>query len=85
MDNWKNSTASVQLPDSFPNAEAFERELVWRSANLLASSTFRDYFQQYVIAQGSAYLYLHGADGAPRDQVYFSLRFVLSFSFFLWL
>jgi hypothetical protein len=48
-------------------------EMEWRSYEVSQASTWRDYFSRHVIAQGSAYLYLHGVDGAPRDSALFSL------------
>lgn len=48
-------------------------EVEWRSTEILQASTWRDYYQRHVIAQGSAYLYLHGADGVPRDSALFSM------------
>ncbi len=35
-----------------------------------------DYYSARVISQGSAYLYLHGVDGVPRDQVLFAIAAV---------
>lgn len=43
------------------------RELAWHASQLEASIGYRDYWAQPVVPQGSAYLYLHGADGAARD------------------
>lgn len=43
------------------------RELVWHSAQLEASAGWREYQHVHFVPQGSAYLYLHGADGAARD------------------
>jgi hypothetical protein len=46
---------------------ALQREMAWHSAQIEASVGYRDYWQGEVVPQGSAYLYLHGADGAARD------------------
>ena len=46
-----------------------DRELRWRSASLQATAVYDDFFGTHVVPQGSAYLYLHGLDGAPRDLV----------------
>jgi Glycosyl hydrolase 36 superfamily, catalytic domain/Glycosyltransferase family 36 len=46
---------------------ALHREMAWHSYQLEASVGYRDYWQGAVVPQGSAYLYLHGADGAARD------------------
>ncbi|MBL8949858.1 MAG: hypothetical protein JNK82_03715, partial [Myxococcaceae bacterium] len=50
----------------------FRREALWRTHLLLSHSAVSDYFGTRYTAQGSAYLYLHGADGAPRDQALFA-------------
>jgi hypothetical protein len=50
-----------------------QREMAWHSYNLLSASVYNAYHKVHLIPQGSAYLYLHGADGAPRDQALFSL------------
>lgn len=46
---------------------ALHRELAWHAYQVQASVGFREYFEGPVVPQGSAYLYLHGADGAARD------------------
>lgn len=52
------------------------RELAWHSYQLETSVGWRDYFQGAVVPQGSAYLYLHGADGAARDLGLFAVPLV---------
>lgn len=52
------------------------RELAWHSSQLEASVGTRDYWQGHVVPQGSAYLYLHGADGATRDLALFAVPLV---------
>jgi hypothetical protein len=54
------------------------RELLWHSYQLETSVGYRDYFQGAVVPQGSAYLYLHGADGAARDLGLFAVPLVYS-------
>jgi hypothetical protein len=55
------------------------RETAWRSANALSWVTMRGDFQfRHAMTQGSAYLYLHGADGVPRDQSLFALAALFS-------
>ncbi|MCA9590568.1 MAG: hypothetical protein KC657_34940 [Myxococcales bacterium] len=49
------------------------RELAWHTAQLEASVGYREYWGQHVVPQGSAYLYLHGADGALRDTALFAM------------
>src|SRR6185295_6554527 len=40
---------------------------------LQSALAYNDYFQSHVATQGSAYLYLHGLDGVPRDLALFSM------------
>ena len=81
---WRDS-AQVGLAKSTealrPNLMSFastrskplHRELVWHSAQLEASVGYREYWGKHVVPQGSAYLYLHGADGALRDTALFAM------------
>lgn len=55
---------------------ALHRELAWHSYQLETSVGRRDYWQGHVVPQGSAYLYLHGADGAARDLGLFAVPLV---------
>ena len=52
------------------------REMAWHSYQLETSIGRRDYFEGHVVPQGSAYLYLHGADGAARDLALFAVPLV---------
>ncbi|MBX3190789.1 MAG: hypothetical protein KF819_27575 [Labilithrix sp.] len=52
------------------------RELAWHASQIEASVGHRDYWGRRVVPQGSAYLYLHGADGALRDTALFALPLV---------
>jgi hypothetical protein len=52
------------------------REMAWNTYQIEASVGRRDYWQTRVVPQGSAYLYLHGADGAARDLGLFALPLV---------
>lgn len=52
------------------------REMAWHSYNLLSATVYNAYHKLHLIPQGSAYLYLHGADGAPRDQALFTLPMI---------
>ncbi|GMU60327.1 MAG: hypothetical protein AMXMBFR34_20900 [Myxococcaceae bacterium] len=54
------------------------RELAWHSAQVEASVGRREYQGLHVVPQGSAYLYLHGADGAARDVGLFALPLVFT-------
>ena len=49
------------------------RELAWHAAQIEASVAWRAYWGRHVVPQGSAYLYLHGADGALRDLALFAV------------
>ncbi|MCK6513330.1 hypothetical protein L6R29_25655 [Myxococcota bacterium] len=59
-----------------PDAPFLSREVPWHAYNLLSSVNTLDYFKAAVTPQGSAYLYLHGFDGAPRDHALFSMPLV---------
>lgn len=59
-----------------PDAPFLSREVPWHAYNLLSSVNTLDYFKTAVTPQGSAYLYLHGFDGAPRDHALFSMPLV---------
>jgi hypothetical protein len=52
------------------------RELAWHAAQMEVSTGRRDYWNVHVVPQGSAYLYLHGADGAARDISIFAVPLV---------
>jgi hypothetical protein len=49
------------------------REMAWHTYNLLSATVYSAFHQVHLVPQGSAYLYLHGADGAPRDQALFTI------------
>lgn len=50
-----------------------QREMAWHTYNMASAAVYADYHKTHIIPQGSAYLFLHGADGAPRDQALFTL------------
>ena len=56
-----------------PTDPVLHREVAWRSYLLQVASGWVDYFQTHAVAQGSAYLYSHGFDGAPRDHALFAM------------
>jgi hypothetical protein len=66
---WQAAVAGVAV-SGMPDLTG---EAVWRSAQLLGSSVYLEYYGLHVIPQGSAYLYLSGGDGAPRDQALFTV------------
>jgi len=53
-----------------------QREMAWHAYNLLSATVYNAYYEAHLVPQGSAYLYLHGADGAPRDHALFALPLV---------
>ncbi len=55
---------------------ALKREMAWHAYYLLSSTVYNAYYRTHLIPQGSAYLYIHGADGAPRDQALFTIPLV---------
>lgn len=65
--------AGALLHFQAPRAPWLQRELAWHSAQLLGSVGYSEYFGRHVAPQGSAYLYLHGVDGAPRDLLLFAI------------
>ncbi len=55
---------------------SLHRELAWDAAALETSVGYSEYFGRHTVPQGSAYLYLHGADGAARDLALFAMPLV---------
>ncbi len=53
-----------------------QREAAWHSYNLLSALIYNAFHGVHHVPQGSAYLFLHGSDGVPRDQALFSLPMV---------
>lgn len=69
QDCWKEHLAYFSTGED----PVLQRETAWHAYNLLSATTWNSFHRLHVVPQGSAYLYLHGADGAPRDQALFSL------------
>lgn len=73
----EDAAAGAQEQVAFTRGDAddawISREVAWHSAQLLGSVAYREYWGKHVVPQGSAYLWLHGVDGAPRDQALFAL------------
>ncbi len=67
-ERWKQQLACFTSGDP-----VLQREMAWHAYNLLSATVYHAYYQTHVVPQGSAYLYLHGLDGAPRDQALFAL------------
>jgi len=66
---WKNRLVYFSMPDE----PELKREMAWHAYALQQATVYSAYFKTHVITQGSAYLYLHGLDGAPRDQALFAM------------
>ena len=66
---WKNQLAYFYTGED----TVLQREMAWHTYNLLSATVYMDFYKAHIVPQGSAYLYLHGADGAPRDQALFVL------------
>jgi hypothetical protein len=67
---WRDDLAILWTEGADP---LLHREMAWHTYYLLSSMVYSAFHKVKVIPQGSAYLYLHGADGAPRDQALFAV------------
>lgn len=54
-----------------------EREAAWHGAYLVGAETFDAAFGRRFVAQGSAYQFVHGLHGAPRDYCIFAVPLAL--------
>lgn len=72
LQQWKDRVAHF----STGRDPILQREAAWHSYKMLSATLYSDYYQTHYTPQGSAYLYLHGADGVPRDQAIFTLPMV---------
>jgi hypothetical protein len=61
-ESWRRS-----LCLEMPEAPALERECRWHSYYLRSAQVREEYFACRYVPQGSAYGYVHGLQGAPRD------------------
>ncbi|MCX8064472.1 MAG: hypothetical protein N3G21_04790 [Candidatus Hydrogenedentes bacterium] len=52
------------------------RELLWHSYYLQAGCVYSKVYDRFFVDQGSAYGYLHGASGAPRDWAFFIIPLI---------
>lgn len=59
-----------------PEAPELAREAAWHSAYLQAGSLYSEFFDAHFVDQGSAYSYLQGGSGAPRDIALFILPLI---------
>jgi hypothetical protein len=71
-DYWKRSLAYFTIG----SAPHLQREMAWHAYYLQSSTLYHEYFGGRVVPQGSAYLYLHGIDGVPRDFALYVLPLV---------
>jgi len=58
---------------SMPEAPTIERETAWHVAQLITAQQHDDYFGHRYVAQGSAYGFIHGLQGAPRDYALYAV------------
>lgn len=63
LPGWKDHAPKV----SVPGESWIEREMSWHGYYLRSMLVKDDYFENHVLPQASAYGYLHGMHGAPRD------------------
>lgn len=56
-----------------PDAPWLERETSWHAANLLAARQPDRFFDVAYVSQGSAYGFVHGLQGAPRDYALYAV------------
>lgn len=68
-EDWKRRLAYFSIGSD----PALQREMAWHAYSLLSSTIYNDYFGVNIPPQGSAYLYLHGADGVPRDYALYAM------------
>lgn len=64
---WKKELAYFWTGDQ----PELQREMAWHAYNTLSATVYSHFHKVHLVPQGSAYLYLHGADGVPRDQALF--------------
>jgi hypothetical protein len=70
--SWKDSLLYFSTGED----PVLQREMAWHSYNLLSAVVHSAFHNTFNVPQGSAYLYLHGADGAPRDVALFALPII---------
>lgn len=56
---------------SLPSEPALERETLWHASQLRSARVRDRHFSSDYVAQGSAYGFIHGLQGAPRDYAIF--------------
>lgn len=71
------SWGSLAVLDTDGRAPALERETPWHAAYLVGAQQPDAYFGHRYVSQGSAYGFVHGLQGAPRDYAIFSVPLTL--------
>lgn len=56
---------------NIPDVPWVKREWMWHSDYLQSAALYDEYFENHTVKQGSAYYFLQGMDGAPRDHALF--------------
>lgn len=69
LDAWKDNLVYFSTRQD----PVLQREMAWHAYNLASATVYSDFYKTHIVPQGSAYLFLHGADGAPRDQALYTL------------
>lgn len=79
VEKYKNPPAKnqlVQFDFVAPDTPWLSRELAWHAYYLTAGTMYHDFYESRFVDQGSAYGYLQGLSGAPRDFALFTLPMV---------
>jgi len=69
---WKDFSMKLNLDSK----KWLSREVEWHSYYLRSASLFDNYYNNHYLPQGSAYGFLHGANGAVRDYVLFLISMI---------
>lgn len=72
----RTNPAFPTITTSLPDLPWLSREIEWHSYYLQACTLYSEYFDAHFVDQGSAYGYLQGGSGAPRDLSLFVLALV---------
>lgn len=64
------------IETAIPDAPGLGREAAWHSVYLQAGSLYSEFYDTHFIDQGSAYSYMQGGSGAPRDIALFILPLI---------
>ncbi len=74
-DNFR-SWAEELFHFSSKSEQWLSREVLWHSYYLRSAALFDDYFASHYLPQGNAYTFLHGANGAIRDYILFTIPMI---------